>query len=676
MSETAKSIDRIRRARKNGPELMDDIERAKWTLDPHHSVTTPHEPGSVGPTLDGLSRPDQDMAGEYEISARMGDFENVYSEGKESARRQHSFLGDAQDEGFTVEGGYMADPRDGDQDLDDDDYNRTQAGFSRDEWQQRGLGLSSDDRLRVMSDQAIAADKAKFERGEALAKENAGRKAAFEADVARRSAEADQRLADSKAEQAADFERRREQAFEDSLNVPLPEPKPFEAPVPKPPTFGEIADKGLPKIGDPLPYEEDELAETQPDMAPLPGEERLSPEVARWNQGRASRGMGGLSGLHKAYMAEVPEDQRSQLPFEYWLEQKGVKPGMGYAEAAPILNRLAPMDAGHVSRRKDQYVETMMKRYGPELAARGITEEQIRSAYDSGNKDGDPILGGARAANNMIMKGLKNSRAQQIAVNHSRRVDQQNRARSFGVPLGAVQFFDTLQAAKTPEERFNVLMLAHRAQPGMGWDKVGAMLMKGEIDNDALDRWAQANGGAKPDAFGQIGANNAAIANGPLNAATFAQARAEVTREMPNAKPAEQRAALANKMLPSIRNHIASGQPMSIESTTIASQVLSTEPADFAYQIGLPPNDPRVPQVYQQIHGRPMSQGWLNDGLSAAGRAVGGWFGFSAPAQAAPPGTIPQSVQAWGGTVEPKPAQPDAPPSAARAPLAPRRPLV
>jgi hypothetical protein len=223
----------------------------------------------------------------------------------------------------------------------------------------------------------------------------------------------------------------------------------------------------------------------------------------------------------------------------------------------------------------------------------------------------------------------------------------------------------------------------------MGWDKIGAMLMKGEIDNDALDRWAQANGGAKQDAFDQMGANSAEIANGPLNADTFGKARLEVERRAKanGMKPAEQRAALANEMLPSIRNHIRNGTPLGVGEVSIASQVLSTEPADFAYQIGLPPNDPRVPQLYQQIHGRPMSQGWLNETMNAAGN----WFGFSSPAQAAPaqPGTIPPSVQAWGGTVEPKPAsdqgQPDSqrqpgkfpdPPSAARAPRAPRRPFV
>jgi hypothetical protein len=337
--------------------------------------------------------------------------------------------------------------------------------------------------------------------------------------------------------------------------------------------------------------------------------------------------------------------------FEDWLARNGIKPDMPVAEAMPILNKLSPMNADHVGRRREQYVSTMMKRHADELKARGITRDQLLQAYDYGvssDQSGDPILAGSRAANKMIVNGLKDGRDQQIAINHNKRVDARNRARDFGVPLGAVQFFDSLQAAKTPEERANIFALAHRAQPMMGWDKMAGLLMKGEIDNDALTQWAQSMGGnAKPNPLDQVGQNGQAIASGPLTASTMAMAKAEVQREMPNAKPAEQKAALANKMLPAIRNHIASGQPLGIENITQAAMVLSDDPADFAYQIGLPANDPRVGQLYQQIHGKPIPRGW-----AGTFNSIGQWFDrFAAPgaAQAAQPGAIPPEVKAWGG---------------------------
>ena len=187
-------------------------------------------------------------------------------------------------------------------------------------------------------------------------------------------------------------------------------------------------------------------------------------------------------------------------------------------------------------------------------------------------------------------------------------------------------------------------MLAHSRHPHMGYDKVAAMLMKGEIDNDAMTRWAQTMGGnAKPNPIDQVGANNNLISNGPLTPATLAQAHAEASRENQGAKPAELRAVIANRMLPAIRRHVASGKPWDIHATTTASQVLSTEPADFAFQIGLPPNDPRVGQLYQQIHGRPLPQGWINQALTG----IGQWFTMGGnQAQA---GEIPPDVKAWGG---------------------------
>jgi hypothetical protein len=702
MDGTSQSIDRIRRARKTGPEMMADLDRLPWRLDPHHSVTKSYAPGATDVPMDGSS-PYTQVADEA-LQDMERNAQDEMAGGSGSAFQQHQYL-NAPPYGADDVGTPLSTLRNpdaiGHSRLDEDDWERKQTGLSSQDWEESGLGMNNQDRMRAMSEQRVAADKAQFDQNAAIearrapvreqsdrefAEWEAGKQGRMDSAAQEREAFHNERRAKKAQQDAADSEA----GLQAKLGADLtPAPNFVFDPVQKQANLA--AEKENDKItkaakADQKIYDKDFGSlpvESTPMEAPLPGEETLPPAVAGWAQRRAERGQGGLNALRARYHREVPEDARSGSDlhnFEGWLARNGIKPDMSVMDAMPILNGLSPMDAGHVDRRKEQYINTMMKRHAAEMAQSGVTEQQLRAAYEGGVKadaiqranaeidrafpgitpeerkqrlekmvpeymtNGDPILTGSRAVNKMFVTGFKNTRDQQIALNHKKHIDQRNRANSFGVPVGTVQFFDSLQAAKTPEERQNIFMLAHSRHPHMGYDKVAAMLMKGEIDNDAMTRWAQTMGGnAKPNPIDQVGANNNLISNGPLTPATLAQAHAEASRENQGAKPAELRAVIANRMLPAIRRHVASGKPWDIHATTTASQVLSTEPADFAFQIGLPPNDPRVGQLYQQIHGRPLPQGWINQALTG----IGQWFTMGGnQAQA---GEIPPDVKAWGG---------------------------
>jgi hypothetical protein len=267
----------------------------------------------------------------------------------------------------------------------------------------------------------------------------------------------------------------------------------------------------------------------------------------------------------------------------------------------------------------------MMKRHAEYLVKNGITRQQLYDAYDSGSasdKTGDPILSGSREANRTIVNGMKDLRDQQIAINVRKNADQINRGRSFGVPTGAIKFFDSLQEAKTPQERANIFSLAHRSQPMMGWDKMAAMLMKGEIDNDALSQWAGRFGSpqdqSKP--MDKIAENAGSIVSNWGKPGWKDQARSHaMSVRGQGAKPAEIEADIKQIGVDGARQVLLSGQPLTPEQKVSAQESFdSSSIAAFASQLGLKPDDERLPQMYYAIFDKaPPASFW-----GAPGRAV------------------------------------------------------
>lgn len=393
--------------------------------------------------------------------------------------------------------------------------------------------------------------------------------------------------------------------------------------------------------------------------APLPGEETLPSSVAGWNQRRADRNMGGMNALRAAYEREVGGDNREKgVTFENWLSSKGIKEGMGIRETDAILNGLSPMDQQHTDRRRDQFLETFSGRWGAEMQSRGITTGDLEEVYDkaaAADKTGDPIMAGNRAVNKMFRGGMASQRAQQTRISINNRADQQNRARNFGMPIGTIQFFDSLQSANTPQERANILMLAHQSQPQMGYDKMAGMLMKGEIDNEAMSHWAGQMGGATASSGDDKLANiskNAATINANWGQDGYEdQAHAHAVGVLgKDAKGTDVAAKEKEMSIDGARPVIMSDQPLTPKQKVLAQRVFDDSSIEaFAAQLGLKPNDPRLPKLYEKVFDRAPSPGWLAQGA----QAVGGAMGAMSRGVRGLLGIPVSSPQAWAGAPAP-----------------------
>jgi hypothetical protein len=366
--------------------------------------------------------------------------------------------------------------------------------------------------------------------------------------------------------------------------------------------------------------------------APLPGEETLPSAVAGWNQRRADRNQGGLKDLRAAFEREVGGDNREKgVTFENWLASKGIKEGMGVEETDAILNGLSPMNKRHVAMRKDQFLATFANRWGDAMQDQGISVSQLEEVYNkavAADKTGDPIMAGNRAVNDMFLGGMKARKAQQTRISITNRASQQNRARQFGMPIGAIQFFDSLQSAKTPQERANILMLAHQSQPQMGYDKMAAMLMRGEIDNEAMSHWAGQMGGQTPsgeDRLSNISKNAASINANWGQDGWEDQAHAHATNVLgKDAKSTDVAEKKKQMSIDGARPVVLSDQPLSPKQKVLAQQAFDDSSVEaFAAQLGLKADDPRLPQLYQKVFDRAPTPGWFASGARAIGGAVG-----------------------------------------------------
>lgn len=646
--DTTQSIDRIRRVRAKGADLMDTLD--KWSdafnAPPPPTPTQQYEPEATNVPNQLWGPRYEEYPGQEQHTMYRGKGLDAAVDGKDSPISQHQWLGDVHQGDETVEMGIPKDNRD----LKLDEQERVETGLARGaDWVQAG-GMTRGQRhaaVRAKSDQEHQTWLANQEQEMAKAE-------------AQRQGIKDQQATQKREADAAAWEERAEANLDSALNP--------QVPAPVDPIQREADDDAKRENRKTREFWDAELAkmdlpvEAEPTDAPLPGEETLPPVVAAWAQNRAGRGMGGVGALRAAYEKEIPEDARvgGIHTFEHWLWKKGVRPDMKLAEAMPILNKLSPMDAQHTDRRRDQFIEQFAARHAEQMAKAGINQEQLRSIYEAGSRsdpNGDPILGGARAVNAALAGRFKADKAMQTRVAVNKRADQFNRARSFGVPQGTVQFFDSLQAAQTPQERANILMLAHASQPRMGWDKMAAMLMKGEIDNDAMGKWAGQMGG-KPQGGGidKIGQDANAVALGWDDPGFEAQATAMAKTVLGGEAKPEAIAGFAKDLfVKGAREAILSGKPLTPAQVAQARKYMNSESLEsFAAQIGLQATDPRLAQLYYRIFGKAPNAGWLANAVRNVGNALGsvGRFASGATVQAPP--------QAWAGAPATVPSHPSA----------------
>jgi len=402
---------------------------------------------------------------------------------------------------------------------------------------------------------------------------------------------------------------------------------------------------------------------TEPTDAPLPGEEALPPSIARWSRLRAEQGLGGLNRLQRRYMAEVPEGSRTTMNFETWLGTKGVNAETDYAVARGRLNEIADTkdavdsegkrvqartNTEVYARKKEQFLERARVRFANEIASGQMTMEELEKAYNDGvsagatdnegNELSDPTLAGARGANRTLLNKLRGNQKAQIAVNWKNRQDQRGRASTWGMPLAQVQFFDSLQRAQTPQETANVLMLAHQANPNMGWDKAAALMMKGGLDQNALQQWAANQGG--PKGVDKFGGDLNSIQSGPVDGTTLQRLRMAVDGSIKEGTPPEEAKKIHLRAQQPIAQRIVDKQeqPSDPEMLVLKQMTEGMDARQFFSFTGLDPRDPRSQAIYKEVFGvAPPSGFWsgLGDMAGGIGNFVGGLFGQAAPGPSA-----------------------------------------
>jgi hypothetical protein len=288
-------------------------------------------------------------------------------------------------------------------------------------------------------------------------------------------------------------------------------------------------------------------------------------------------------------------------------------------------------------KRAQQYAAHRAKLFAKELQEAGVPADSLKTAYlDWLAKHPGDYVGAAQYVERGYLDSLRLNKEQDEGLRMKKFRDQTGRAQVYGTSRGTISMFDSLQAAQSPEERANLLMLAHANAPQMGWDKMAAMLMKGEIDNNAMSQWAaQMQGNKNPS--DQIAQTVQGINNSPMGMDTYAQWQHHV-RSMPGFEKATDdqiKAEVRRYAMPQIQQRLASGEPLNQNEVGFMRSVMPVDFGDFSAAVGIPQADPRAAQLYQEVHGKPPSAGIM--GNLAAGM---GWLfgnGFSPNAMAGTP---------------------------------------
>jgi hypothetical protein len=423
--------------------------------------------------------------------------------------------------------------------------------------------------------------------------------------------------------------------------------------------------------------------------APLPGEETLPPAVAAWNDRRAKAGVrNGLNTLEQAY--ESAFDRDPTLPdFATWVKNQGIVPdmpiedanarldaivgesiksepgalpGKGYKDDRQkhqeLVDKRAQQQQAALDLRGRQWVRDTSKRFASQIDAgrvEKIYQEGLQAAIASGSKN--PHLDAVRFANANAIDGARNEKSQKIALNVKQQSDQYNRARRMGLPQQIVTGLDGLADAATPDDKFRALSVLHAQAPMMGFDKMAAMVAKGQIDQQALGAWAQQMGG-KPSFESDFARwNNAPLSTGSyaglVNLAT-GMAGAGATPEQIEAKVRELGTGRATQAV----NTMMAGGMIGEGDVQFVRQLSSGMNFDqFAQTFGLDTQSRDARMAYEKITGRPVgirmfddAPGWIAGRISdAAGAAqqaagvVGGWLRGKPqkPAQAQKPAAEP-----------------------------------
>jgi hypothetical protein len=391
--------------------------------------------------------------------------------------------------------------------------------------------------------------------------------------------------------------------------------------------------------------------------APLPGEETLPPGVAAWNDRRAKAGVrNGLDTLEEAWYA----DQDPMRPdFATWVQRKGIHPDMPIEEANARLDDIVseslqgtPENMGkgwkdsrqkhqelvdkrnhqqqlELDRRGQKWVKDTGKRFAGQIGVESLSaayQQGLQEAISKGSKN--PHLDAVRSANASLVNGLRAGKSQQIRMNVKQDADQYNRAFSMGLPKAIVKGLDGLADAATPDDKFRALTVLHAQAPMMGFDKMAAMIAKGQIDNQALGAWAQQMGG-RPSFDSDFARWN----NQPLSETSYAGLMNMAQQQAgPNATPEQiqekARQIGTGRATQAVQAMMTDGAQINPGDATFVRQLVGDMDFDgFAQTFGLDTRNQRARMLYEKVTGRPVGIRMFDDAPAAIGGAVAGVAG-------------------------------------------------
>lgn len=286
-------------------------------------------------------------------------------------------------------------------------------------------------------------------------------------------------------------------------------------------------------------------------------------------------------------------------------------PGGG-SRLTPNAQSIARADA----KRAEDFTLNMAKRFAKELKDRGIPVTQVKAYYLEGlaqarkNGSANPYAEAAGYVNSVMLNDLRSQRAQTIRLARTQRTDQYNRSIDFGVPTSVIRGLDTINAAEDPRTQYRALLGMHAIMPGMGFDKMAAMLMKGQIEGEQLRTWA-ASFGNKPKGIEAYNANVQEVQNTPVGMDTFAKANAIAAQAAgPNATPDQIKAARQSITRPVIQKLVKQDTLTNHDLTLIRQDTEGMTAKQFYEYAGLDANDQRSWAVYEQVFKKPARGPW------------------------------------------------------------------
>ncbi len=364
------------------------------------------------------------------------------------------------------------------------------------------------------------------------------------------------------------------------------------------------------------------------------------------------RGAAAILGIdHMAYGDNVPTlagDVRAELQRHERMTKAGyvaenVAGGGVRYKAGPVMQAKVDKNKRNMSMR------TMTSRYAKEMKDSGVGAAQMREAYDSAyNKavsDGsdNPHRDAMASLNDRYLEDMRLRRTQDQKLAYNQSQDQYARSVRFGLPKSVVAGLDTVGNAQTVQDKANALMVLHAQQPGMGWDRMAGMLIRGDLDARALNNWIAGTAG-QPSPFQKHQANLQRVSSGEVSDTTFAEMGALAATEAGQAGTDAQRQVILRRYTQPVSTRIVNKptQPTPAEMNFVRQATAGMNYDDFCEHTGLDPKSPASRKKYETITGNAVGFR-MADIWSGVGGAIGWLAGGGGPAnpgtaQAAPPG--------------------------------------